>query len=222
MAEVLRIKVGLPQCIHFADGTIETAIRKQPILEVDVLATGLAGNDVGIKTHHGGVDKAVFFMGVSTFEQLNVLTGGQFSYLGEGVYGENIVLSDWDETNVCVGDRFQIGTAEFEVSQPRRPCSRLSKNTQIVEMKDIIFEHGLTGWYVRIIKTGKIKQGDQVILLDRPYPQWTIANLNRWVADEKQILRTQLEPLLECVLLADAFKLAIEKRLKGESAKVKG
>jgi len=219
--QVLSLKIAQPKMMTFESETIETAIQKQPVSHVDVNEQGIIGNDVGLKAHHGGVDKAVFFMGEETFYTLNRLTQSNFTYDGTGVYGENIVVSHFDERNVCIGDRFQLGSCEFEVSQPRRPCSRLSKNTGVATMKEVIFEQGLTGWYVRVIKAGSIKQGDQVILKARPYPQWTIANLNHWLALDT-IAVAELTPLLDCDILAEAFKAAVRKRLNGESGKVKG
>lgn len=219
--KVLQLKTGLPQQVSFSDGeTIETAIKKQPVESILVDEQGIVGNDVGLKQHHGGADKAIFFMAANTFDKLNQLSGEHFAYDGTAIYGENIVLSDFDESNVCIGDRFLVGECEFEVSQPRRPCSRLSKNTGNPRMKDIVFESGLTGWYVRIIRTGKITKGDNATLLNRPYPQWTVAKLNCWLADNE--IRQELADVIKCDALADAFRQAAIKRLNGESGKVKG
>ncbi|MDU8923932.1 MOSC domain-containing protein [Pasteurellaceae bacterium LIM206] len=220
-SKVLQIKIGRPQRLTFADGsTLETAIRKQPVEQVFITTLGPQGNDVGLKAHHGGVDKAVFFMGESTFEKLNRLSGERFDYQGTAVYGENFVLSGRDEQNVCIGDIYQIGEILLEVSQPRRPCSRLSKNTNNAGMQDIIYESGLTGWYVRVLKEGTARRGDNVILLERKYPQWTIQVLNGYLTGDPE--QYQLEALLSCAELAPAFKRAVEKKLKGESTKVMG
>ena len=75
-AEVLAMKIGLVEKITFSDGTtLESAIRKQPVEQMVVNEMGAEGNDVGLKAHHGGVDKALFFMSDKTFEHLTSLIG---------------------------------------------------------------------------------------------------------------------------------------------------
>ena len=75
-AEVLAMKIGLVEKVIFSDGTtLESAIRKQPVEQIVVNKMGAEGNDVGLKAHHGGVDKALFFMSDKTFEYLTNLTG---------------------------------------------------------------------------------------------------------------------------------------------------
>jgi hypothetical protein len=82
-AEILIIKVGQVQQLTFADGSIyESAIRKQPVDTVNIHALGAEGNDVGLKAHHGGVDKALFFMSEDSFPALNALLDENFSYQG--------------------------------------------------------------------------------------------------------------------------------------------
>ena len=78
--EVLAMKIGLVENLTFADGTtLESAIRKQPVSEIRVNEMGAEGNDVGLKAHHGGVDKALFFMADKTFELLTSLIGKSFN-----------------------------------------------------------------------------------------------------------------------------------------------
>lgn len=177
-AEILIIKVGQVQQLTFADGSIyESAIRKQPVDTVNIHALGAEGNDVGLKAHHGGVDKALFFMSEDSFPALNALLDENFSYQGTAVYGENFVVSELNEDSVCVGDRFQIGTGVVEVSQPRKPCERLSKNTKNQNTQQTVYRSGWSGWYVRVVQAGVIHKGDQLVLLSRPHPEFTIRHL---------------------------------------------
>ena len=84
------------------------------------------------------------------------------------------MVSGLHEDNVCIGDRYKIGTTLLEVSQPRKPCERLSHNTKNENTREVISQSGWTGWYVRVIEEGEIHQGDELILQHRPYPEWTI------------------------------------------------
>ena len=94
-AEILVIKIGQVQSLTFADGSCyESAIRKQPVEAVNIHSLGAEGNDVGLKAHHGGVDKALFFMSADSFPALNALLDENFSYQGTAIYGENFVVSE--------------------------------------------------------------------------------------------------------------------------------
>ena len=210
--EILVIKVGGVQQLTFADGTTyESAIRKKPVPLVKIHTLGAEGNDVGLKAHHGGPDKALFFMSDVSFSALNKLLGENFSYTDTAVYGENFVVSGFDEDSVCVGDRFKIGTTVLEVSQPRKPCERLSKNTANDNTQKIVHQSGWTGWYVRVIETGEITKGDEVILQHRPYPQLTIRYLNRLLSGKPTV--EELEQALAIEQLAPAFKRSLNSQL---------
>lgn len=211
-AKILVIKIGQVETLTFADGSVyETAIRKQPVPSVNIHTLGAEGNDVGLKKHHGGVDKSLFFMSDRSFNELNNLLGTDFSYEKTATYGENFVVSGLNEDNVCIGDRYKIGTCVVEVSQPRKPCERLSKNTEKDETRDLIYRTGLSGWYVRIVEIGEIHQGDELQLLSRPHPDVSIRHLNRLLSAPQN--EAELEHALTLDVLADAFKRSIQSQL---------
>lgn len=215
MAQVLALKIGLVEHLTFFDGTtLESAIRKQPVNEITVHKLGAEGNDVGLKAHHGGVDKALFFMSEKTFVKLTALIGKDFDWQDTAVYGENFVVSELNENNVCVGDRYQIGSVIVEVSQPRKPCERLSLNSEHTDTQKIVREQGLTGWYVRVIQAGSCKKGDHIHLLQRPFPTLNIMHLNQLIAQKpSEAIRKALEAALACDVLAEAFKRTIRNQL---------
>ncbi|XWY21565.1 MOSC domain-containing protein [Bisgaard Taxon 45] len=215
-AEILVIKIGGIETLTFNDGSVlETAIRKKPVPMVKIHQLGAEGNDVSLKAHHGGVDKALFFMSDTSFQQLTALIGKEFDYQGIATYGENFIVSGWDENNVCVGDRYQIGTVIVEVSQPRKPCDRLSKNTGNKDTHHIVRHSGLSGWYARVIKEGEIHTQDSVQRIQCPYPQLTIHHLNRLLAGSvKELTQEALESALSCDALAEAFKRSLRSQLQ--------
>ena len=95
-AKILIIKTGLIETLTFPDGSsYESAIRKKPVSMVKVHTLGAEGNDVGLKAHHGGVDKALFFMSDVSFPALNELLGEKFDFHGSAIYGENFVVSGY-------------------------------------------------------------------------------------------------------------------------------
>ena len=215
-AEVLIIKIGEVAQLTFADGSqYESAIRKQPVASVKIHALGAEGNDVGLKAHHGGPDKALFFMSDVSFPALNALLGENFTYDNTAIYGENFVVSGFNEDSVCVGDRFKIGSVLLEVSQPRKPCERLSLNSEHSETQEIVREKGLTGWYVRVLQTGVCKKGDKIHRLQQPYPKLNIMHLNQLIAQKpNKAITADLEEALSCEVLAEAFKRTLRTQLK--------
>lgn len=215
MADVLAIKLALVEQLMLSDGsTLETAIRKKPALQAVVHKLGAEGNDIGYKKHHGGVDKALFFMAQSSLETLNKILELDYDYHQTTMFGENFVVSELDETQVCVGDQFRIGETLVEVSQPRKPCNRLSQNTDVPDTRRVVVETGLVGWYGRVLETGVIRQGDRLELLHRPFPELTIAQLHHCLsAPAKTLDKAYLSVAISCDKLADAYKGTLEKQL---------
>ncbi|MDU5725513.1 MAG: MOSC domain-containing protein [Haemophilus parainfluenzae] len=190
--------------LTFPDGSsYESAICKKPVPMVKVHTLGAEGNDVGLKAHHGGVDKALFFMSDVSFPALNALLGETFDFHGSAIYGENFVVSGLHEDNVCIGDRYKIGSTLLEVSQPRKPCERLSHNTKNENTREVIRQ---SGW------EGEIHQGDELILQHRPYPEWTIRRLNTLLSAPSSV--AELEEALAIEELAPAFKRSVNSQLR--------
>ncbi len=121
------------------------------------------------------------------------------------------VISELNEDSVCVGDRFQIGTGVVEVSQPRKPCERLSKNTENQNTQQTIYRSGWSGWYVRVVQAGVICKGDKLHLLSRPHPEFTIRHLNRLLSAPNHA--DELEQALALEVLAPAFKRSLNSQL---------
>ena len=214
LGEVLQVKIGKVQSIRFGDDKefTETAIKKTPVEKAYITKLGPEGNEVGLKEHHGGVNKALFSVSTSTFSELNKITDSNFKWDETAVYGENLVISQLDENSICVGDVYEIGECTVEISQPRKPCIRLSKNTGCPEMLETIIKTGWTGWYSRIIKEGIIKKGDKMILRKRVYPELTIKALNELLINHKD-KEELLKKAVEAKELAPAFKKYLEAKL---------
>jgi MOSC domain-containing protein YiiM len=149
-----------------------TAIFRKPVREaVFCTRTGFEGDRVANRRVHGGPDKAVLF-----YAATNYATWGR-EVLGSepGGFGENLCVEGLDEWSVCIGDRYRIGEAEVEVSQPRGPCETLARRWNRPDMVRLVRETHRSGWYVRILREGKIGPGDAMELTAKPNPQWTIA-----------------------------------------------
>jgi len=163
-----------------------SAIHKVPrVGPVGVGPTGLAGDEQGDLRVHGGVDKAVHCYAWSHYAhwrtELPPATGALLQQ--PGAFGENFSMEGVAEEQVCIGDIWQVGTAQFEVSQGRQPCWKLNDRFGVPDMARQVQEGGRAGWYLRTTQPGDVRAGDTVWLLARPYPQWSIARLLHLIAD---------------------------------------
>ena len=119
--KLLSINVARPRLVQYRGQTLSTAIYKQPVeREVEVQAYGIAGDDQADKSVHGGVDKAVYAYSKDDYDWWRTQLDGR--ELPAGEFGENLTVSGMRNERVQIGDRYRIGTALLEVTQPRQPC----------------------------------------------------------------------------------------------------
>jgi len=143
---------------------------------------GLDGDRQGDLRVHGGPDKAVHLYPVTHYARLAELMPAAQALLVPGVLGENLSLAGLDESGVCIGDIFAFGDARLQVTQPRRPCWKISHRLGVDAASRLVADHGLTGWYFRVLQSGTIPPDGVLELLDRPAPGMTLARL--WVVEQ--------------------------------------
>ncbi len=136
---------------------------------------GLAGDEQADRRFHGGPDKAVYAYDVAAYAEWSAA----FPALrfGPGGMGENLALTGFDETTVCIGDRHRIGTALLEVSEPRQPCWKLAAVYGELLLVRAMFGNGRCGWYYRVIETGFVAAADAVERVERHASDWTIRRI---------------------------------------------
>lgn len=135
--------------------------------------------------------------------------------LDYGLIGENFSVLEMDEFSVCIGDTYHFGDAIIQVSEPRLPCWQMSQRLQIDDFALYVQNSGRTGWYFRILQEGYVLSRIDIELMDRPYPEWTIAACNEVMHFDKHNLRSAHE-LLSCELLSSHWKKKLQKRLRGQ------
>lgn len=156
------VNVGQIQTKPWRSGT-PTALLKKPLTGlVEVSFTGLIGDQQADTKNHGGADKAVFIMPMESYARFKV--DRPFGFLGE-----NLTISGLDETQVCLGDRLQIGSVLLEVSQPRSPCWKLGEQAISLDAWDspsdfltAYSDSGRVGFYCRVIEEGLLQKGHAV------------------------------------------------------------
>ena len=138
---------------------------------------GFEGDSVADTKHHGGPEKAIFANSFSNYAQWEKFLG--LKNMAYGAMGENLCIDGLDESSVCVGDIHKVGSLVLQVSQPRKPCFKLSKRWGNKNMATHIFETGLTGWYYRVITPGLCKVGDTIEIIKKDEVGMSILEINR-------------------------------------------
>lgn len=143
-----------------------------------VAELGLEGDAQADLTVHGGADKAVYAYPSEHYpEWLREFPDHESLWRG-GALGENLSLSGLREGDVRIGDVFSVGTAVLQVTQPRKPCFKLGLRFNDQRIAASMVRAGRTGWYLRVLVPGRLAEGDELLLLERPHPDWTIARIN--------------------------------------------
>lgn len=143
----------------------KTSIVKTPVNALTVHSTHTDEDTQTNKRLHGGPEKVLH-----QYSPINYLTLKKHFPEGDflpGTIGENISVDGMDDTTVFIGDIWQFGNVELQVSAPRAPCNKINQRYDIANLDRFVGERGITGWYYRVLKTGVIKVGDDVRLLHR-------------------------------------------------------
>jgi len=205
-------EVRTGKAVDFTRPGSRSAIAKVPVGgAVDVGPLGLAGDEQGDLRVHGGPDKAIHHYPHDHYRAWQAELGEHPLLRAGGAFGENLSSSGLTEADVCLGDRFDLGTAQVEVSQLRQPCWKLSDRFAVPDMARRVQNSGRTGWYYRVLSPGRLAVGDRLQLRERPYPNWPLARI------AEVLYRRGIEPaLLEEVLrlpLVPSWRLLFERRL---------
>ena len=176
------MNVGTPQTITWQGHEIKTAFRKSPVNgPVEFFGVNLVGDDQADRRVHGGDRKAVY---VYPFEHYSFWCQELgLEKLPFGSFGENLTSSGWLERDACIGDCVRIGTAEFVVVSPRKPCYKLEAAFQRPDMIRRFHRARLSGFYLGGRKPGRVAPGDSVELLSREHGAPSIAETYALYAD---------------------------------------
>ncbi|MCG1027976.1 MOSC domain-containing protein [Virgibacillus halodenitrificans] len=211
-------RIGTENASNPMERPWESGMFKQAVDDkVWLTKTGFTGDEVADTKNHGGPEKAVFAYPIKHYtswkEELDLES------IDMSAMGENMAVLEMDEFSVCIGDTYELGDAVIQVSQPRQPCWKPARRFGIVDLALRIQNSGRTGWYFRVVKEGYVTPGTDLKLIERPYPQWSIAACNEVMHIYKDDLRTA-EELASCDLLAINWRKTLKKRLRGQSANV--
>lgn len=211
------LQVGLPRNLGIEgasdpmDRPWSTGFFKEPIdRAVWVGKANLEGDGQADLRHHGGPEKAVLAYAAEHYRewQQYLMRPAEFEY---GAFGENFTIAGQTESSVCIGDIYEVGDTLVQVSQPRQPCWKLSRRWRIKDLALQIQQTGWTGWYFRVLREGYVAPKQPVVLLDCPYPQWTIARANE-IMHHYLNDRELAAELAACPLLASNWQRTLANR----------
>jgi MOSC domain-containing protein YiiM len=166
-AEVVSVNVGMPRTVMREGWAVTTAIWKRPVTgRVAVRGINVDGDEQADRSVHGGVDKAVYAYAREDYEWWGAELG--IETLDAGTFGENLTVAGSDLNAAEVGERWRVGSALLEVSEPRFPCFKLG-----IRMGDPKFLKRFAaarrpGTYLRIIEEGELGAGDRIQMAHRP------------------------------------------------------
>ncbi|GLH80330.1 sulfurase [Bradyrhizobium sp. SSBR45G] len=164
MGRVLSVNVGLPRDIPWQGKTVHTGIWKAPVSgPCKVRRLNIEGDGQGDLAGHGGEHRAVLVYQHESYQYWQQQLGrSDFTY---GQFGENLTVDGLPDAEVCIGDRYRIGSALFEVTQPRVTCYRVGIRMNEPDMAALLVKHGRPGFYLRVLKEGDVEAGDEIALV---------------------------------------------------------
>ncbi|XVU26375.1 MOSC domain-containing protein [Actinoplanes sp. CA-054009] len=162
MAMVRSVNVGLPKDVLWRGRTVFTGIWKSAV-EGAVMARrlNLDGDGQGDLGGHGGEQRAVFVYQLESYDYWRKFLGRDDFEFGQ--FGENFTVDGLADDEVCVGDRYRIGGALFEVTQPRVTCYRVGIRMDDPRMPSLLVQHRRPGFYFRVLEEGEVRAGDTIV-----------------------------------------------------------
>ena len=176
-ARLLSVNVGLPRDIEWRGRKVFTGIWKSPVPgRCRVHRLNLDGDAQGDLAGHGGVYRAVFVYQIESYrywqDQL-----GRTDFI-HGQFGENFTIEGLPDDTVCIGDRYRIGTALFEVTQPRVTCYRVGIRMNEPRMPALLTSSGRPGFYFRVMEEGEVGAGDEIVKVSEATERMTVTEIN--------------------------------------------
>ena len=216
MAQLLSVNVGLPREVEWKGRIVSSAIWKYPVQgRCRVRRLNLDGDGQADLAGHGGENRAVFVYQIESYRYWQEqLSRSDFIH---GQFGENFTVTGLPDDAVCIGDRFQIGSAIFEVSQPRVTCYRVGIRMNEPRMPALLTGSGRPGFYFRVLQEGDVGAGDEITKVGEASERMTVAEINALLYSPSHP-RELLERALRIEALPSGWRWSFEALLKSQTA----
>ena len=216
MARLLSVNVGLPHDLEWKGRTVHTAIWKNPVHgRCRVRRLNLDGAGQGDLAGHGGEQRAVFVYQIESYRYWQAqLKRTDFIH---GQFGENFTIEGLADAAVCIGDRYQIGNAVFEITQPRVTCYRIGIRMNEPRMPALLTASGRPGFYFRVLQEGEVEAGDEIKKIGEAKERMTVADINALLYSSEHP-RDRLQRALQIEALSPGWRWSFQALLQSQTA----
>jgi ferredoxin-NADP reductase/MOSC domain-containing protein YiiM len=175
MPSLLSVNVGMPKDVAWQGRTVHTGVWKHPVSgPAMVRRLDIDGDGQGDTQGHGGEQRAVLVYQIESYRYWERHFGRDDFEFGQ--FGENLTVDGLPDDEVCLGDRYRIGEAEFEVTQPRVTCYRVGLRLGEPELPALLVAHHRPGFYLRVLREGHIEAGDEIVKMSTGPGALTVAD----------------------------------------------
>src|ERR1700688_2548448 len=215
MARLLSVNVGLPREIAWRGKTVFTSVWKEPVQGRRLVRPlNIDGDAQGDLAGHGGEHRAVFVYQMDSYHYWErELKRSDFTF---GQFGENFTVEGLADSEVCVGDRYRIGTALFEMTQPRVTCYRVGIRMDEPRMAALLVAHQRPGFYFRVLEEGEVGAGDEIVKIVEGPEYLTVAAVDGLLYLPSPA-KEDLERALRIPALSPGWKSSFEALLRQEA-----
>jgi len=217
MPRLLSVNVGLPRDVTWNGKTVRTAIWKSPVEGRQMVRKlNIDGDGQGDLAGHGGEQRAVFVYQMDSYHYWERFLGRSDFIFGQ--FGENFTVEGLLDNEVCIGDRYRIADAVFEVTQPRVTCYRVGIRLNEPRMPALLVSHRRPGFYFRVLKEGEVGAGDLILKIADGPERITVAEIDALLYLPAHS-RERLERALRIPALSQGWRSSFQAMLKqSESA----
>jgi ferredoxin-NADP reductase/MOSC domain-containing protein YiiM/ferredoxin len=174
---LLSVNVGMPKGVPWQGKTVFTGVYKDPVTGPRrVRRLNIDGDGQGDPAGHGGEMRAVFVYQVDSYRYWERELGRDDFV--DGQFGENFTIEGLGDDEVCIGDRYRIGTAVFEVTQPRVTCYRVGIRMNDPRIPALLVSHRRPGFYFRVLREGDVQAGDEIVKVASGPEAMTVAEVD--------------------------------------------
>jgi len=216
MPRLLSVNVGLPRDVTWNGKTVRTSVWKSPVDGRRMVRTlKIQGDAQADLTGHGGEHRAVFVYQMDSYHYWERFLGrSDFAF---GQFGENFTVEGLPDDEVCIGDRYRIGGAEFEVTQPRVTCYRVGIRMNEPRMPALLVSHHRPGFYFRVLQEGEVGAGDDIIRIAGGSERISVAEVDALLYLPGHS-REKLEQALRIPALSKGWQSSFQAMLAQESS----
>lgn len=211
MGRLVSVNVGMPKNVPWRGKTVYTGIWKAPVEgPVMVRRINLDGDGQGDLAGHGGEQRAVMVYQTESYDFWKTYLNRDD--LAPGHFGENFTVTGLADAEVCIGDRYRIGDAEFEVTQPRVTCFRVGLRLNEPEMPNLLVAQHRPGFYFRVITEGHVRAGDDIVRTRRGRHELSVADVDALLyLPDRNI--TQLRKIVDVPALSPGWQESFNEML---------